>query len=70
MVGRPQPQTTVEQSGGPFIRYTQPGNLPQFQAPGFPFGNLIQNPLVSRPGYYRDFRLYFIGGGGVNGPGL
>lgn len=67
MVGRPQPQTTVEQPGGPFIRYTQPGNLPQFQAPGVPFGNLIQQPLVSRPGYMRDFRLYFVGGGGVNG---
>ncbi|HEV3370874.1 MAG TPA: hypothetical protein VG074_15010 [Acidimicrobiales bacterium] len=67
MVGRPQPQTTVEQPGGPFIRYTQPGNLPQYQAPGYPFGNLIQQPLVARAGYYRDFRLYFIGGGGVNG---
>ena len=67
MVGRPQPQTTVEQSGGPFIRYTQPGNLPQYQAPTFPFGNLIQQPLVARPGYYRDFRLYFVAHGGVNG---
>jgi hypothetical protein len=67
MAGRPQPQTTVEQPGGPFIRYTQPGNLPQYQAPGYPFGNLIQQPLVSRPGYYRDFRLYFTGTGGANG---
>jgi hypothetical protein len=67
MVGRPQPQTTVEQSGGPFVRYTQPGNLPQYSQPTVPFGNLIQQPLVARPGYYRDFRLYFIGSGGVNG---
>jgi hypothetical protein len=67
MAGRTQPQTTVEQPGGPFIRYTQPGNLPQYQAPSFPFGNLIQQPLVSRPGYYRDFRLYFTATGGVNG---
>jgi hypothetical protein len=67
MAGRPQPQTTVEQPGGPFIRYTQPGNLPQYQAPGFPYGNLIQQPLVSRPGYYRDFRLWFNASGGVNG---
>ena len=66
-VGRPQPQTTVEQAGGPFIRYTQPGNLPQYQAPTYPFGNLIQQPLVARPGYYRDFRLYFVVAGGVNG---
>jgi len=67
MVGRPQPQTTVESPGGPFIRYTQPGNLPQYQAPNYPFGNLIQQPLVARPGYYRDFRLYFVASGGVNG---
>lgn len=66
-VGRPQPQTTVEQSGGPFIRYTQDGNLPQYQAPTYPFGNLIQQPLVARPGYYRDFRLYAVATGGVNG---
>lgn len=67
MVGRPQPQTTVEQAGGPFVRYTQPGNLPQYQAATIPFGNLIQQPLVARPGYYRDFRLLFYGTGGVNG---
>lgn len=67
MVGRPQPQTTVEQQGGPFIRYTQAGNLPQYQTSTVPFGNLIQQPLVARPGYYRDFRLYFQGKGGVNG---
>lgn len=67
MVGRPQPQTTVEQAGGPFIRYTQPGAGPQYQSPGNPFGNLIQQPLVSRSGYIRDLRLYFVGGGGVNG---
>jgi hypothetical protein len=66
-VGRPQPQTTVEQSGGPFIRYTQPGNLPQYQSPTVAFGKLIQQPLVARPGYYRDFRLYFVATGGVNG---
>ena len=36
MAGRPQPQTTVEQPGGPFIRYTQPGNLPAISGPGVP----------------------------------
>lgn len=67
MVGRPQPQTTREKAGGPFIRYTQPGNLPQYIQPQQPFGALIQNPLVARPGYYRDFRLFFNATGGVNG---
>lgn len=66
-VGRPQPQTTREQQGGPFIRYTQPGNLPQWLQATQAFGGFIQNPLVARPGYYRDFRLYFVASAGVNG---
>lgn len=67
MVGRPQPQTTREEPGGPFVRYTQPGNLPQYVQSGVAFGGFIQNPLVARPGYYRDFRLLFNATGGVNG---
>lgn len=67
MVGRPQPQTTREDAGGPFVRHTQPGNLPQYVQPNVPFGNLIQNPLVARPGYFRNFRLLFEATGGVNG---
>ena len=66
-VGRSQPQTTAEKSGGPFIRHTQPGNLPQYISSGNAFGGLIQQPLVARPGYYRDFRLLFYATGGVNG---
>lgn len=65
--GRPQPQTTSEKSGGPFVRHTQPGNLPQYVSSANAFGALVQNPLVSRPGYYRDFRLLFYAAGGVNG---
>jgi hypothetical protein len=67
MVGRPQPQTTREQAGGPFIRYTQPGNLPQYASASNAFGALVQQPLVARPGYYRDFRILFAATGGVNG---
>ena len=63
-VGRPQPQTTKEASGGPFIRYTQEGNLPQYVSSGNAFGGMVQQPLVARPGYYRDFRLWFYGSGG------
>lgn len=66
-VGRPQPQSTKEQAGGPFVRYTQEGNLPQYISSGNAFGALVQQPLVARPGYYRDFRLWFYGSGGVNG---
>lgn len=67
MVGRPQPQTTREAPGGPFIRYTQPGNLPQYASASNAFGALVQQPLVARPGYYRDFRILFAATGGVNG---
>lgn len=64
--GRPQPATTVEKAGGPFVRHTQPGNLPQYVQPNVPFGGLVQNPIVSRPGYYRDFRLLFAAAGGAS----
>lgn len=66
-VGRPQPQTTTEKAGGPFVRHTQPGNLPQFIANAQAFGSMIQQPIVSRPGYYRDFRLLIYANGGVGG---
>lgn len=63
-VGRPQPQTTREAAGGPFVRYTQEGNLPQYISSGNAFGAMVQQPLVARPGYYRDFRIWFYGSGG------
>ena len=55
--GRPQPQTTVEASGGPFIRHTQPGFAPQYQVSGTSFGGIVTQPLVARPGYFRAFRV-------------
>ena len=63
--GRPQPQTTRESAGGPFIRYTQEGNLPQYIANAQAFGAMVQQPLVARPGYYRDFRIWSYGSGGA-----
>ena len=55
--GQPQPQTTVEAPGGPFIRYANAGAKPQYVSTGNAFGALISNPLVSVPGYLRKFRL-------------
>lgn len=66
-VGRPQPQTTAEPPGGPFIRHTQPGSGSQWMQVNAAFAQLVQQPLVSRPGYYRDFRLLFASTGGANG---
>jgi hypothetical protein len=55
--GRPQPQTSVEPAGGPFIRHSQPGYAPQYVVSGSSFGQVITQPLVARPGYFRSFRV-------------
>ena len=64
--GRPQPQTTVEPPGGPFLRHTQMGRRPQWQITAQALGSLITQPLVAAPGYARKFRLRFNATGGVN----
>lgn len=55
--GRPQPQTTVEASGGPFIRHSQPGRAPIYNQTGGAFSGILTQPLVARPGYFRNFRV-------------
>lgn len=62
--GRPQPQTTIEPPGGPFLRHTQPGRRPMYALTGNAFGSLITQPLVAAPGYARKFRLRFAATGG------
>lgn len=64
--GRPQPQTTVEPPGGPFLRHTQMGRRPQYAITAQALGSLITQPLVAAPGYARKFRLRFNATGGVN----
>jgi hypothetical protein len=69
--GRPQPQTTNEPAGGPFIRYAQPGRRTQYQVSGVAFGGLVSQPLVAAPGYTRGYRVTAAASGGngatVNG---
>jgi len=55
--GRPQPTTTVEAAGGPFIRHSQPGRAPVYTRSGDPLGAIISQPLVARPGYFRNLRV-------------
>lgn len=66
--GRPQPQTTVEPDGGPFIRHSQPGRAPEYVVSGTSLStgvtSFITQPLVARPGYFRGFRLLFVASGG------
>lgn len=62
--GRPQPQTTVEAAGGPFVRHSQPGRRAMYTQSGVAFGGLVANPLVAAPGYTRGYRIKIAGSGG------
>lgn len=66
-VSVPQPQTTLEPPGGPFIRYSQEGTRPQYVSSGNSFGGQITTPLVAVPGYVSRFRVTVAASGGVNG---
>lgn len=54
--GRPQPQTTVEPAGGPFVRHTQEGRRSMYVATPA-FGGVVSNPMVASPGYNRGYRI-------------
>lgn len=56
--GRPQPQTSIEPAGGPFIRHSQRGRAPQYVVSGTTLGGIVTQPLVARPGYFANFRVY------------
>jgi hypothetical protein len=56
VAGRPQPQTTTEPAGGPFIRHAPDGRRAQYIATVGPSG-LISQPTVSMPGYCKGYKL-------------
>ena len=56
VAGRPQPQTTAEPAGGPFIRHAPDGRRAQYVASTGLSGFLSQ-PTVSMPGYCKGYRL-------------
>lgn len=62
--GKPQPQTTVEPPGGPFIRHSQSGRRTQYNQTAVAFGGLVANPLVAAPGYTRGYRVKVVATGG------
>ena len=62
-----QPQTTVEPTGGPFIRHSEPGKARIYDFTNQAFGALINQPLTAIPGYAKNFRLLFAASGGANG---
>jgi hypothetical protein len=62
-----QPQTTVEPTGGPFIRHSEPGKARIYDLTTQAFGALINQPLTAIPGYAKNFRIRIAASGGVNG---
>jgi len=66
--GRPQPQTTGEPAGGPFIRHSAPGRRPVYSTAAT-YGLYFGLKMVAAPGWYRGYRLKFINttGGGSGG---
>jgi hypothetical protein len=66
--GRPQPQTTGEAAGGPFIRHAAPGRRPVYQQVAT-FGLYFGPKMVAAPGWYRGYKLQFasVSGGGTGG---
>jgi hypothetical protein len=56
VAGRPQPQTTAEPAGGPFVRHAPDGRRAQWvQTVGA--SGLISPPTVSAPGYVKGYKL-------------
>lgn len=64
--GRPQPQTTGEPQGGPFIRHSAPGRRPIYQQVAT-FGLYFGPKMVAAPGWYRGYRLQFASTGAGSG---
>lgn len=56
VAGRPQPNTTSEAAGGPFIRHAPDGRRAQYVATTG-FSGLISNPTVSMPGYAKGYKV-------------
>ena len=56
VAGRPQPQTTAQPQGGPFIRHAPDGRRAQY-VDTQSFGGFMSRPTVSMPGYCKGYRL-------------
>jgi len=61
VAGRPQPQTTAEPAGGPFIRHAPDGRRAMYVQAGTAGGTaspqFIANPMVSSPGWNKGYRV-------------
>jgi hypothetical protein len=64
--GRPQPQTTADATGGPFIRHAPKGRRPIYDT-NASYGQYFGPPIVAAPGWYTGYRLLAIGGTSTSG---
>lgn len=64
--GRPQPQTTAEPQGGPFIRHAPKGRRPIYDT-NATYGQYFGPPIVAAPGWYAGYKLQIIGAAGASG---
>jgi hypothetical protein len=71
VAGRPQPQTTAEAAGGPFIRHAPDGRRAMYVAAGTAGGTaapqFIANPMVSSPGWNKGYRVLTVVTQGTGG---
>lgn len=68
VAGRPQPQTTAETAGGPFIRHAPDGRRAMY-VDNQQFGGFMGRPMVTSPGWNRGYRIKVTSttGGGTGG---
>jgi len=56
VAGRPQPQTTAEPAGGPFVRHAPDGRRAMY-VDTQQFGGFMARPMVSSPGWNKGYRM-------------
>lgn len=61
VAGRPQPQTSAQPAGGPFVRHAPDGRRAMYVAAGAAGGTavaqFVANPMVSSPGWNKGYRV-------------
>lgn len=65
-VSSPQPQTTLEPAGGPFIRHAFQGRRQAYDLTGNAFSAQINQPLIAQPGYAKNLRVRINATGGTS----
>lgn len=58
VAGRPQPQTTAQPAGGPFVRHAPDGRRAMY-VDSQQFGGFMGRPMVSSPGWNKGYRGLF-----------